>query len=711
MAEVRDLSMANVDPETARRRAERASRRRQDQREARGGEPQSRRRQAVQQRDEGERQLEHQPSLRSILSSSDISSEDVQEEILQAIVSEGLLDGIDVDNLTPAQEEEVTERIAEVYRRRRRTRERSRNHEREERDRNSTQPDTQTSPTEGPTRNQPSPPQQPQTRSRPPISRPHLFEQPSSAGTERSQRRSASSTGQRSHSNTLSTNSIAPAARSATDLSVPPRLEQTRARPRASSNNARRSSTDPVGMTDTVQRVRATSNTLRPENARVSTSSRTRSRDSQQAEPVRRNTGVANDVSASQNQPNSRGVNNVMASTPQQSVRPAISTSAFAPELVPGNPIQPISPAILPSISCSRCQRPNIASQLHYNCSKCESGAFNLCLQCYRDGKGCLHWFGFGDMAAYRWQQATETTGPYPRGYELPHVLAPRRYRTKTTLATISPTSPQGHSEPDLEEGAFCELCFTFTNECYWYCNICLEGAWGYCNACVLRGAHCTHPLLALAHISTLPNASHDPSKLAFLPVPHLKPHSYLLSDAQTDCDVCARNIRPRDPRFHCYECEDGNYDICENCYHSLVATGKISIANGPAGWRKCLHGHRMAILGFLDTPHGGGQLRAILHEKVGGWRWRDDGNTSSSNSSQNPPSATQSSPAAPPPDGLGGRALAAYSWWPQEGVRDELAFPKNAEIREVEERNADWSVGVYAGRVGLFSTNYTRRI
>jgi hypothetical protein len=39
----------------------------------------------------------------------------------------------------------------------------------------------------------------------------------------------------------------------------------------------------------------------------------------------------------------------------------------------------------------------------------------------------------------------------------------------------------------------------------------------------------------------------------------------------------------------------------------------------------------------------------------------------------------------------------------------DELAFPKNAEIREAEQVNEDWFWGVYAGQKGLFPGNHVR--
>ncbi|KAI4127871.1 MAG: hypothetical protein LQ347_004413 [Umbilicaria vellea] len=62
------------------------------------------------------RQIEHQSSLRSLLSGSEGSSAEMQEEILRQIMDEGLLDGIDLNNMNVAQEDELSERIADAYR-------------------------------------------------------------------------------------------------------------------------------------------------------------------------------------------------------------------------------------------------------------------------------------------------------------------------------------------------------------------------------------------------------------------------------------------------------------------------------------------------------------------------------------------------------------------------------------------------------------------
>ncbi|KAL1625184.1 hypothetical protein SLS56_007454 [Neofusicoccum ribis] len=76
------------------------------------------------------RVVEHQSSLRSLLSASDFDSSEMEEEIMRQIREEGLLDGIDLENIDVSQEEEITERIAAAFRRRQRERERARRMER-----------------------------------------------------------------------------------------------------------------------------------------------------------------------------------------------------------------------------------------------------------------------------------------------------------------------------------------------------------------------------------------------------------------------------------------------------------------------------------------------------------------------------------------------------------------------------------------------------
>jgi hypothetical protein len=72
-------------------------------------------------------------------------------------------------------------------------------------------------------------------------------------------------------------------------------------------------------------------------------------------------------------------------------------------------------------------------------------------------------------------------------------------------------------------------------------------------------------------------------------------------------------------------------------------------------------------------------------------------------NQSQSPSTGTLSSRRFPPDGGVGLIVHAMWSWYPEEGVDDELMFPRGAEITEAENINDDWYWGCYAGMTGLF--------
>ena len=637
--------------------------------------------QRLQQHDTDRPQIEHQPSLRSLLSASDAESQDVQAEILQSIYAEGLLDGIDIDHLTTEQEEELTERIAEAYRRRQRRRDRSRN--RQHQGDGEASPRAQQAVPEGSGRNTTSQnrtsPNQRSPRSRPPVTTSYLFE-PSQS---RAHQRSTSATSRQSNRSATLSDGASPASRSATDLSRQPSSTDGQRGSRTRLSNTGRSVTDPAtgGMREEIHRYRAHSRNTDHEAAERRPSS-----SGSQAVEVSR---------SAQGQSLYSAVGSAVVPEPEHGIRAVMSTSAFAPETIDGIASAPQAP----SIKCNRCERPDIQHALHYNCSWCLGGEYNLCLNCYREGQGCNHWFGFGFRAFERWYRTAPPEG-WPIGFDRPHILNARRYEKAANPNDQSSNSSTQRAS-SLEEGAFCESCLRLANDCYWYCNVCLEGAWGYCNSCVNQGKHCNHPLLAVVHLNHLQQPHYEPSKVSFVGLPHLRQDTYVNQPVVTGCDICQRPIPPDNTRYHCYNCHHGDYDICNECYHGLVAQGKISQTNGPNGWRRCLQGHRMAIIGYQDTFEGG-HLRMTVREPVGGWAFKED---EISLNSQPPPRGF------PPDGGIGMRCLATFNYFPKDGVSDELSFPKNAEIREVEDKNGDWFWGVYAGAINLFPSNHVRAL
>ncbi|KAF2085232.1 hypothetical protein K490DRAFT_58845 [Saccharata proteae CBS 121410] len=437
-------------------------------------------------------------------------------------------------------------------------------------------------------------------------------------------------------------------------------------------------------------------------------------------------------------------------------IRPSSSSAAMAPSS--DRPVLYPEPSIL----CARCGKTHIEYSLHYHCSICAGGHYDLCIRCYRAGKGCIHWFGFGN-AALRNYQNKAPIGGYPSGHEEPHTLIGRRYlrpshasRSSAALNDRSPILTTEDPAQRLQSGVFCEMCHAFANGCYWKCDICNEGAWGFCNSCVNQGRHCTHPLLPLQHNTSTASASTASSATSSSSITPKSasltrgPGSTPLAKAlfrplsfSTLCDICAYPIPPSHTRFHCPRCNAGNSDICTSCYHGLVASGRIGPENGQHGWRRCPHGHRMVVVGFEDRA--GGQRRVVVRDLVGGlrlreedddaavaaaadalaapsWSWRDaDGAVRKTRTRAGTGTGTMGAAGKqqqqqqelrfPPDGGVGARAVALWGYWPGEGVVDELLFPKGAEVAEVEDINGDWFFGCYAGAKGLFPGTYVRRL
>jgi hypothetical protein len=163
-----------------------------------------------------------------------------------------------------------------------------------------------------------------------------------------------------------------------------------------------------------------------------------------------------------------------------------------------------------------------------------------------------------------------------------------------------------------------------------------------------------------------------------------------------TLCNICRYPIPPSNKRYHCLRCNAGDYDICMSCYHKLVVSGRIAKEDGVNGWRKCLRGHRMVIVGFEDRD--GAQRRMVVRDLVGGYALKEEEEMARVQR-------------YPPDGGVGLRLVARWGYWPDEGVEDELAFPRGAEIREAADINGDWYWGVYCGVGKLFPASYVTAV
>lgn len=800
------------------------------------------------------RSIEHQSSLRSLLSASDFEVSDIEEEIARQIIEEGLLDGIDLSEIGVEEENAIRERIDEAYRRRQRSRmgpsrrgsegDRPTRQTRDAGRRHRTHSRSHSASMQGrPARNAPA--------------TTHMDAAGAGAAagrTERRRRRSihtprAESPVRRAVNQDEAADVRRTAARSATDLSHAPRSPQGPPLPRSSNRGGSgRSITDPdIETTD--QRRRASEQVRTASGRSDAESAPQRSPEivdgALASEETRMATATAAQPRTPDQVPRSRNESSRIPRTRTEvASEPTSRPSSFGPAAPgPGRTRTLLYPE--PSISCNRCGRAGIQYELHYNCAQCDGGDYNLCLSCYRQGRGCKHWYGFGWAAWQNYERQTPAGG-YPPNHPLPHTLTGHRFLhpaaqnlvpgPTTTATSSSSTATSSTSDSKrrsltaedplkrLQAGVFCSMCSGFANACFWKCDACNDGEWGFCHRCLSTGRCCTHPLLPLVYVSptkdapsqpdntaaasstaptcsssSAPSSLQAPNNMTVLRGPEAVEHGPLKPvSIATSCNVCRLPIQPSSTRYHCLRCNDGDYDICTSCYLKLCGSGKISGENGNKGWRRCLRGHRMIVVGFEDQD--GGKKRVVVRDLVGGlalkdeadpsfsssssssgggvegnttttttgsrstathgngaaqtklggnWSWREgpDGRVESKSISQASPSlrsntiantslnsSTNSSPNTnpsttnpsttattttttnnnhnvpthfPPDGGIGMRVLARWGYFPGPDVKDELMFPRAAEIREVEDINGDWYWGCYAGHKGLFPGPY----
>ncbi len=101
-----------------------------------------------------------------------------------------------------------------------------------------------------------------------------------------------------------------------------------------------------------------------------------------------------------------------------------------------------------------------------------------------------------------------------------PHILTANRYqRPRAAPGGADGRRTLTAEDPDrrLQSGTFCARCYAWTNDCYWRCDSCNDGDWGFCNDCVSQGRSCPHPLLPWAyqsaHSSTPPASPRSPGR------------------------------------------------------------------------------------------------------------------------------------------------------------------------------------------------------
>ncbi|EXJ70341.1 uncharacterized protein A1O5_06409 [Cladophialophora psammophila CBS 110553] len=724
---------------------------------------------AVEARQRGARTVAHQASLISIVSASEsgTGTGDSLDEgrLMQEILAEGLLDGINIDELTEQEQDALSETIAERIRQlhperlrrpgsddsrhdshgattrppasqieepARRSRQSSRNNNRER-----TQPSPRSSHNVVIGGNETRPPTaSSQSAAEQLLTPPHTSVQ----------RRRASDESRRSENSGLRTERTPhPAARSATDLSN---------RPSSNASSAAR-----------IQQLQQL-----PQAHRSNTEPRTSPRASEvwQAAGGRNISSPPQVASPAQQSPRPDFAQPLMSSIatgPVPTSIPTLDPAARAPEpseLSAGNaPNRSEEPYIV----CSRCSRPNIQYEVHKHCAPCN---VDLCLRCYRTGRGCNHWFGFYRSAMPKFN-ASHPPNRNNQSVGLPHLLVGRQYQRPSRQHSTTP-----NASSRLREGNFCDRCGSLANDYFWSCDYCNEGEWGFCNDCVNTNHCCDHPLLPVAYKSSDLNAASSrigggsaavtlspysaggrdvsPAQSAASsvtsaagPYPGVRP-DFVPLDVKTNCDICSRSISPQETRYHCPTHPTpspensglkGDYDICSTCYRRFVETGQIKHEDGPDGWRLCPDGHRMIAVAF-ERDDEGNERRIITRDIVGGvqmadadvaawklamknlhrvdratlsavrgdWSWREDEAGTRRKTRARAATLPRSGVQLPPDGGWGKAYVARWSYYPPEHdnkAKDELMFPKHATVREVEEINDEWWFGVYAGDAGVF--------
>ncbi|KAK4230813.1 E3 ubiquitin-protein ligase [Podospora fimiseda] len=436
----RDLSRAGAGTEGRRSRAHsgtvpsaevyteerRRNRRRSESRQPGSGERDSDRRQ---------RQIEHQSSLRNLISGDDMDARDIEreiEEFARQIQEEGLLDGLDLNNIDLENNDELSRRITEAYRRRHRDRMRQDGGRRSNASAHSHRSDVSAT--------------RPRSITADGTSRPasRLHSRPPSTGSNEERSRYPPST-----------------STAAAHLDVQDSSTRRRRAPSSSrSATVPAPPTQPQAQPDTRPAARAqtdlSTRPLRPSmatvtDARASGSPTIISSPSRRDSPDNNNANLTFVASST-----TRKITTTVTALPYPSSTSTPSSPSRAP------------PPPLPSIHCSACPNPLSPYALHYVCAPCST---TLCRVCYLKKKGCLHWFGFGGRETRtKWEKVNAVT-PIPP----PHMLTPRKYLKTGAVQT----------------GAkFCASCEKWSDT-FWRCEECNEGEWGYCTSCVGKGKTC----------------------------------------------------------------------------------------------------------------------------------------------------------------------------------------------------------------------------
>ncbi|KAL9108582.1 MAG: hypothetical protein Q9227_006668 [Pyrenula ochraceoflavens] len=664
-----------------------------------------------------ERQIEHQSSLRSLLSASDGGTGEMEEQILRQILDEGLLEGIDVDSLDGVQEEELSQRIADAYRRRHpsyrgprqgtgrspasgsvsrdRTPDRSDHssrhaaHERRQHSRSgSTNSQDRARELSGTREN---------TSRHPPVARPHLLGQSGSltppAPTSSRQRRTSDQSRRQTSPNpprvsraSSAETSRNPALRSATDLSSTRPSSSDAAqetRPRHSSDS-RRATADSATGPSVSQLWRQAVASREDHRSQLQQQDPTES--PQHLSPTLEHPPA---IANSSTFPPAHHRHNHYRS--YSNPAPASTATAPTPTSTPPIPLSSLTPAPSvhkePSVTCANCQKAGIQHDLHLHCRGCD---VSFCLRCYRQRRGQ----SFGSSVIPHYGEFAPRRPPSNTPSDQVHIVIARKWLPPPSQ-TIQPSPnsiPAGpvltSSNPNtrLQTGLFCDRCTNHANSCFYSCGLCNSGEWGFCKSCVDTHHCCSHPLLAIAHTSAAPSTLSGPHPAS--PIPNT-----ITLSLTSSCDICHLPIPPHIPWHHCpfhYLSSPpsstfhgpGDYDLCPSCYNRLLKSRKIKPEDGPQGWHRCpgerdspsttdtpsnKKGHRMITISF--EPFTDDLSRRVIHQDlVGGWaldyRKNRDSNNNDNTTAAAPSSSSNNNNTTTIPDKRAGQ----WSWRESDG-------------------------------------------
>ncbi|KIL84132.1 cysteine synthase-like protein [Fusarium avenaceum] len=611
-----------------------------------------------------QRQIEHQSSIRSLISSGDMSERDIEREIesfARQIQEEGLLDGLDLDNIDLSRDDELSRRITEAYRRRQRDRTRQ---ETRRTNAGNYPPLTRHAESSG-TDSRMLAPEGGRPRER---SRPHSRSASAASATS-----AASQTEERSRQ---------PTSTPSANLEV----QEPVRRPRRRTASGGRSSTTPVFPTTTEPRPAARSSTDLTDAAPVPLFIPYRFLTPQMLPPP-----VA--MPRTFPSPIARGLLQAHQSLPYSPImtQQLAGRADLVQSILQSSIRQSLARSPVRLYQDTKGQDPNSSRNLPSAALGVTNHISNTSfITTVQTGKGCLHWFGFGYGAWAKWEKSRQQKGD--PSLPKPHMLTASRYKAPRSAPggadgrkTLTSDDPRHR----LESGTFSYY--------LWLTKLANQ---------LRADLEVLQDLLVGPQQPQYSEARTHPTSDRSNHCPLLHVVISLVSDAAPgDYDICSScygNLVTQRQISH-----ENGYSGWRRCLngHRMVV---VAFTEGKVGqWRyvaKDLVGGRGLKSDAAEKPEHREQGLQV-------WVWHEsDQNFArlvTRDVSETAPAEGGFSQSFPPEGGVGLKATARYGWYPKAGADDELLFPRGAEVKEIEDVNGEWFFGAYMGSRGLFPAPY----